>query len=120
MRSPAWPSTLVAIAVLTLVGWISVTVIQKYGTVDDMVKGMAVFSGLVGVITGAFVSYFFTHQTVEDARQSAAQATNTARTAEEKKDKAMAGLTALAGQLPRDQFDKLRKDDPAVRQALAL
>jgi hypothetical protein len=45
--------------------------ILHYSTVDDAQKIWTGLTALIGVITGAFVSYFFTRGTVQAASQSA-------------------------------------------------
>lgn len=57
-------SVIVALAILILITIIGVTAILKY-EVEGALKIFGVLSGLFGVVTGAFVSYFFTHQKIE-------------------------------------------------------
>lgn len=70
------PSAAVAVAIIILLGAVLVTSIIRYPTVDDALKYSASLSAVIGVVTGAFVSYFFTR----GATQTAQQAANTART----------------------------------------
>ncbi len=80
---PGLPSALVAVAVIALIGAIACTAIIHYSKVDDALKIWSGLTGLVGVVTGALVSYFFTRATTQQATQTAAAATTTAQTATE-------------------------------------
>jgi hypothetical protein len=59
----------VALGIIALVAGITISAIFHYDSVDDALKFWAGLTALVGVITGAFVSYFFTRGTVETAKQ---------------------------------------------------
>jgi hypothetical protein len=100
-----WPSTLVAVAILLLIGAIAITAIIHYSTVDDALKIWTGLTALVGVVTGAFVSYFFTKGTTQAAQQTAqvaaqtvqvaSQAAQQAQAVAETKDKALSATLAL-------------------------
>lgn len=62
----------VALGIIALIGAITISAIFHYTKVDDALKFWAALTGLVGVVTGAFVAYFFTRTTVQTA-QTAAQ-----------------------------------------------
>jgi hypothetical protein len=68
----------VALGLLALIGAVTVSAIFHYDTVDDALKFWSALSGLIGVVTGAFVAYFFTRETVETAKQGTAAVQETA------------------------------------------
>lgn len=107
MSEGQWPSAVVAVAIMALVGGITISAIFHYNSVDDALKFWAGLTGLVGVITGAFVSYFFTRQTADAARQ-------TAETAKQ-------GLQAVQerAQASEQQAQTAQADAEAARQAQA-
>jgi hypothetical protein len=69
MGAAEWQSVVVAIALLGLIGVITVSAIRKYHTVDEALKVVAALSGLLGVVTGASATYFFTRQPLIEARE---------------------------------------------------
>src|SRR5215210_3907473 len=66
-----WAAVVVALGILLLIGAMSVTAIIRYDTVEEALQIWSAVTGLLGVVTGAVVAYFFTRGTVETARQSA-------------------------------------------------
>lgn len=68
-----WASTIVALALLLLIGGVMIAAIKKYPKVDDALKVCGVLSGILGVVVGSFGTYFFTKQVVQ-AEIKAAQA----------------------------------------------
>lgn len=72
MHTAEWQSVIVAAGLLLLIGFITVTAIRRYQSVDEALKVVAAFSGIIGVITGAFTTYFFTREPLETAREQAA------------------------------------------------
>lgn len=72
-----WPSATVALALITLIGAITIAAIIKYDNIDDALKFWSALAGLLGVITGAAATYFFTRTSV-NAAQAAAQSANQA------------------------------------------
>lgn len=83
------PSAAVAVSIVVLLGAVLVAAILKYDTVDEALQLSTSLSALFGVVTGAFVSYFFTRGTT-----SAAQAAVTA--AQASADKAVAAATEVS------------------------
>jgi hypothetical protein len=64
-----WPGAAVAIALIALVTAVAVTSIIKY-PINDFLKVWEALAGIVGVITGAVVTYFFMKATlIETQRQ---------------------------------------------------
>src|SRR5215471_17075297 len=74
----------VAVGILGLVGGITISAIFRYSSVDDALKFWTALTGLVGVITGAFVAYFFTRSTVQAAQTNVASSTQAARDADQR------------------------------------
>lgn len=68
-----WPAVTVAIGILVLLGAVLVTATARW-TASDVRDLVGTLAPVIGVITGAFVTYFFT-------RQAQAAATNAAQTA---------------------------------------
>ena len=81
MNSVNLLSTIVALGILTLIAAIAVVAIHKY-TADDALKVLGVLSGLFGVVTGTFVTYFFTREATVIAQQRTVVAEARAKTAE--------------------------------------
>ena len=87
MSSPGWPSAAVALGFLAVITSITMTAIIKYDTTADALEFWAALSGLLGVVTGAFGTYFFSKTAIAaassaaEAAQTAAQAAESAATA---------------------------------------
>jgi type IV secretory pathway VirB6-like protein len=119
-----WPSAVVACFLISLVGAVSVTSIIRYG-VDDALKVWAALGSIVGVITGAVVTYFFSRQAVKKATESANNAQQTATNAQriaaqqtERADGAQRALAALAGSVDPQQLEHVKQRAPALRTFL--
>src|SRR3712207_1743936 len=69
-----WPSAVVASMLVFLIGAVAVTAIIKYPTVAEALQIWNSLTAVVGVLTGAFVSYFFTRGAVKGAEERANQA----------------------------------------------
>jgi hypothetical protein len=76
-----WPSAVVATALLATIAAIAIAAIVRY-SVDDALKVWSALGTLVGVVTGAFVTYFFTRGAVQHARRAAESANTRAQHAE--------------------------------------
>jgi hypothetical protein len=63
-----WPESAVAVALILLIGAVSVTGIARY-QVEEFLKIWAALTGLVGIITGAIVTYFFTRASLDQAER---------------------------------------------------
>lgn len=68
-----WPAVVVAIGILVLLGAVLVTATARWSA-GDLRELIGTLAPVLGVVTGAFVTYFFT-------RQAAATATTVAQTA---------------------------------------
>jgi hypothetical protein len=69
-----WPSAVVAMGILVLIGAITVSAVWKYNNIDDALKFWTALAALVGVVTGAFVAFFFTTGSTAEAQRVAADA----------------------------------------------
>jgi hypothetical protein len=116
-RSVEWPSALVGTALILVLGGIMVTGVAHYQSVDDALKLFGGLSALVGVVTGAFVSYFFTRGTIQQANQVAAQHAERADAEAGKANAAQSALTLAVAHLTPADFKKIQME-PAVRTAL--
>ena len=63
-----WPESAVAVALIVLITAVSVTGIARY-PVEEFLKIWAALTGLIGIITGAIVTYFFTRSTIDQAER---------------------------------------------------
>jgi enamine deaminase RidA (YjgF/YER057c/UK114 family) len=116
-QTVSWQSAVVAIAVIAIVGGIAITAIVKYSTVDEALKFWSALSGLVGLITGAFVTFFFSRATVQQAQQEKGQAIQQTRAATAEKTTALKAAGLLAGHMDKDSFQQLKESEPAVARA---
>lgn len=87
-------STLVALGILSLIAIISIAAIMRYKA-EEALKILGVLSGLFGVVTGTFVTYFFTREPITIATQRAEVAETRATTAELKLANLAANATTL-------------------------
>jgi mannitol-specific phosphotransferase system IIBC component len=125
---------LVALGILGLIGAITVSAIFHYSSVDDALKFWAALSGIVGVVTGAFVAFFFTRATVQAAQQGAQTAQQSAEALRGVAEKAQEQATnaeqnaqvshralATAMNLVDDaEMSRSLRNDPTIRRALRL
>lgn len=63
-----WPESAVAVALILLIAAVSVAGIARYEPADFL-KIWAALTSLVGIITGAIVTYFFTRSTIDQAER---------------------------------------------------
>jgi hypothetical protein len=94
----------------------TVTAILKYPSPDDALKIWAALSGVAGLITGAFVTYFFTQGIVQEAKA----ARNVVLEQAEKAEARAEALAATVGKLGTQEWRDLVDRDPAVRRALGM
>src|SRR5690242_15681878 len=98
MSESRWPAVVAALGIFALLMAINITAIVVYGRsgVDDAMKLVGIYAGLLGIVTGAIASYFFTRTTTQVAQQAANQATATARDAQQKESDALAARNKAA------------------------
>jgi len=68
-NQPSWPSAVVALGFLALVGVVFISIYQR-GGIDDALKAWGAVGTVVGVIVGAIPTYFF-HQIAKQEQQNA-------------------------------------------------
>lgn len=103
-------SAVVAVAVIVLVGWIQVTAIEKYPTVDEALRFWDSMSAIAALFSGAFVTYFFTRPAARKDREVAE--------AERKRaDQSLRVLLETVGKLDAKLWEEVR-EDPAIQRVL--
>ena len=119
-----WPSALVAGMLIVLVGAVTTAAIVSYD-VDGALKIWAALGPVIGVLTGAFVTYFFTRGALEAektntavAQKHASDAEKDAAAARTLADDRLAGLVRAAGLLPKKVWSGSLADDPVLVRAL--
>lgn len=91
-----WPAAVVAVGILVLLGGVLITATARW-TAAELKEIIGTLSPVLGVVTGAFVTYFFT-------RQAAASANGAARDAAEATREQLSSRTdELQSQLQRTQ-----------------
>ena len=108
----SWPSAVVACALIVMVSAIGITAIIRY-SVTDALKVWTALGPVIGVITGAFVTYFFTRKAVAAEKEHAV-------VAEKRMAETRAALTRVAGHVPQDLWPNIIASDPAVAKALSV
>jgi ABC-type nickel/cobalt efflux system permease component RcnA len=73
-----WPAAVVAVAILLLLGSVLVAATMRWN-VDDVKDMFGTLSPLLGIVTGAFVTYFFTRQAASNAVSAARSETETTK-----------------------------------------
>jgi hypothetical protein len=114
-----WQSVVVAVAVIAVVGGIAIAAIVKYSTVDEALKFWSALSGLVGLITGAFVTYFFSRGTIQQAQQEKSQAIQQTQAATAEKTTALQAAGVLAGHMDQASFQQLKETEPVVARTFS-
>lgn len=114
-----WQSVVVAVAVIAVVGGIAIAAIVKYSTVDEALKFWSALSGLVGLITGAFVTYFFSRGTIQQAQQEKSQAIQQTQAATAEKTTALQAAGVLAGHMDQASFQQLKATEPVVARTFS-
>jgi membrane protein DedA with SNARE-associated domain len=102
----------VAIVPITLVGLATVAAIIKYPTPEEALKLWAALVGIVGVLTGAFVSYFFTRVTVQTATQ---QVNEVKQLAENEKVRLERAISEAKDEV---RYEKARAEQAVARNAV--
>jgi len=115
-KQVAWPSAVVATALLLVIGAVTVAAIAKY-PVDDALKVWTALTAIVGVITGAVVSYFFTRSTVQQALEQTQKAHAQANSIRQAASVNETALRRIPGHLEPKQWHELLQQDSVVRAA---
>lgn len=72
MHTAESQSVIVAVGLLAFIAVIIIAAIIRYKTADEALKIVATLSGVMGIVSGAFVSYFFTREPLQAAQRDAA------------------------------------------------
>jgi hypothetical protein len=110
-------STLVAITLLVLLGVVLAIGAARYKEAD-LAKLLGALGPLLGIVTGSFVTYFFTRSAVQTSTQAAQSNSQTAETAQTQANTAQArsadlhnALTDVLSALPETQTERVRQLD---------
>lgn len=99
--SDEWPAVVVALGILFLLGAVLVTAAARW-TAADLKEVLSALAPVLGVITGAFVTYFFTRRANDAATSAAASAKDTAeKAAEDARNRAQVDTDRLQVQTER-------------------
>lgn len=104
--SNRWPESAVAVTLILLIAAVSVAGIARY-EVADFLKIWAALTGLVGIITGTVVTYFFTRASVDNAERKLSE---TQRKLEDEREQTRALLTDRLS--PRSSEGRLQDFSP--------
>src|SRR5262245_43571317 len=102
-----WPESAVAVALILLIAAVSVTGIARY-PVEEFLKIWAALTGLVGIITGAIVTYFFTRASLDQAER---RVTDTERKLEDERERSRALLTRGFPSPTKPNMQEPRRED---------
>jgi hypothetical protein len=115
-----WGAVVVAVGILLLLAAVLVTATVRWTAADvgDLLGGLA---PVLGVVTGAFVTYFFTRQATMTATSAAQAATDAAVKSMESQNQQLESqtqraralhnaLTAAFGMVDEATADKMRQD----------
>ncbi len=98
-----WPAVVVATGILVLLGGVLITATARW-TAADLKDLIGTLSPVLGVVTGAFVTYFFTRQAAASATGAARDAAdNVAKAAETTRDQLTSRTEELQSQIQRTQ-----------------
>jgi hypothetical protein len=111
-----WPSTVVACMIILLIGTITTTAIVRYPA-DDALKVWAALGSIVGVVTGALVTYFFSRSAVQNAQSLAASSHQDAKQFEARARQVHDALTVAVGHLDPEAYQQVEQH-PAFQQAM--
>lgn len=104
-----WPESAVAVALILLIAAVSVTGIARY-PVEEFLKIWAALTGLVGIITGAIVTYFFTRASLDQAER---RVVNAERKLEDEQARTRAFLNnARSLQLVDAKPQEIQREEP--------
>jgi hypothetical protein len=118
-KSNDWPAAAVAITILFLIGAVTVSAILRCDTLNEALQIWQAMGTIVGLVTGAFVTFFFTRGAVDNAQHQARNAMELAALQDRRADATQQALTKVAGLLPSEQWTSLQQD-PVVRMATSM
>jgi hypothetical protein len=112
-----WPSAAVAIAVIALITIVTVAAINRY-EIDGALKFWSALGPVVGILTGAVVTYFFTSRTVAAAKSNAVEARKEAEKQGQVAKDNMVALLEAAVHLDKQVWLDLAKNNPAIARVV--
>lgn len=113
-----WPSAIVATVLLLVIGAITVAGINKYPSTAEALEIWSSLTPLIGLITGAFVTYFFTRGAIQTAQTQARDAAQRAVELQERADRTQQALVKVVGIVEPNRWDELTGSDPTIQGAL--
>ena len=99
-KSNDWPAAAVAIAILILIGAVTVSAIRRYESLNEALQIWQASGTIIGMVTGAFVTFFFTRGAVEAAQSQARNTMQMAAQEERLADATHRALTKAVGLIP--------------------
>lgn len=114
-----WPSAAVAIAILAMIGAVTIAAITSDYTLSETLQIWQAMTAIIGLVTGAFVTYFFTRSAVDTAQGQAHGAMQLAAQEARRADATQQALTKAVGLLQPEQWSALQ-EDPAFRLATPM
>jgi hypothetical protein len=117
-RAIDWPSAVVATAILTLIGAVTIAGIIKYPTTTEALEIWSTLTPLVGLITGAFVTYFFTRGEIQTAQEQAKEARLLASRQQQQAAITQQALVRVAGALEPSKWDEMLRSEPTLWVAM--
>jgi hypothetical protein len=107
----AWPAAVVAIAILALVGAVTIAAIfNSNGNMAEALKSWDPVSALLALFTGAFVTFFFTRSAVESAQLQARNAMHLAAQEQRRADATHQARTKAVAMLDPAEGKRLLED----------
>jgi hypothetical protein len=106
--SGQWPSAVVAVALILFLAVVMIIALLRY-TMDEVLKLWAALGTIVGIVFGAFGTYFFTREATQAKVQAAQAQTQAARTevrlAENSLNTLKEASQAIKTKLPREDAE---------------
>ena len=112
-----WPSAMVAIALIFLVAAVTVTAIIRYD-VDSALEIWSSLGTVVGILTGAVVTYFFTRQTVAEAQRAAMETQRKADSERTRANDALEAFVLAAGHVDPGVWTSIVQAEPKIAAVL--
>lgn len=109
-------STAVAIALLALIGVVLGVGAVRYSE-GDLAKLLGALGPLLGIVTGSFVTYFFSRSAVQTSGRTAAAQTAQAESAHDRNRQLHNALTEVLAEIPTERIPEI-KNLPSVRAVL--
>jgi hypothetical protein len=108
---PSWQSTVIALALITLVGGIFIVVYEKDG-IDAGLKAWGAIGTLVGVVAGAVPTYFFGRVSAAAAQEQLQSAVKQATHERQRRDTAEDKASVVLGLAEPSLLESARSARP--------